>query len=82
MIYGSLASKKWRRAFLWIAAALGLGVAAPNLAFAHPRHHSGTTIAKKAKKVKYHCPMHPDVTSDKPGKCPKCGMELVPEKTK
>ncbi|MDR6922696.1 multicopper oxidase domain-containing protein [Chryseobacterium sp. 2987] len=25
----------------------------------------------------YTCPMHPEVTSDKPGKCPKCGMELV-----
>lgn len=25
----------------------------------------------------YTCPMHPDVTSDKPGKCPKCGMDLV-----
>ena len=25
----------------------------------------------------YHCPMHSDVTSDKPGKCPKCGMNLV-----
>lgn len=23
------------------------------------------------------CPMHPEVISDKPGKCPKCGMELV-----
>ena len=22
------------------------------------------------------CPMHPDVTSDKPGKCSKCGMDL------
>ncbi|MCY7291742.1 MAG: hypothetical protein LH615_06110 [Ferruginibacter sp.] len=21
--------------------------------------------------------MHPEVKSDKPGKCPKCGMELV-----
>ena len=29
---------------------------------------------------KYTCPMHPDVTSDKPGKCPKCGMNLVPAK--
>jgi len=27
--------------------------------------------------VVYTCPMHPEVTSDKPGKCPKCGMELV-----
>ena len=26
----------------------------------------------------YTCPMHPDVISDKPGKCPKCGMDLVP----
>lgn len=25
----------------------------------------------------YACPMHPDVKSDKPGKCPKCGMELT-----
>ena len=27
---------------------------------------------------KYTCPMHPEVISDKPGKCPKCGMNLVP----
>jgi len=26
---------------------------------------------------KYTCPMHPEVISDKPGKCPKCGMNLV-----
>ena len=25
----------------------------------------------------YTCPMHPEVTSDKPGKCSKCGMALV-----
>lgn len=29
----------------------------------------------------YTCPMHPEVTSDKPGTCPKCGMDLE-EKTK
>lgn len=28
-------------------------------------------------KVTYTCVMHPDVISDKPGKCPKCGMKLV-----
>jgi P-type Cu2+ transporter len=26
----------------------------------------------------YTCPMHPEVIKDAPGKCPKCGMELVP----
>jgi len=24
----------------------------------------------------YRCSMHPDVVADKPGKCPKCGMDL------
>lgn len=27
---------------------------------------------------KYHCPMHPEIISDKPGECPICGMDLVP----
>lgn len=27
---------------------------------------------------KYQCPMHPEVISDKPGTCPKCGMNLEP----
>ena len=25
----------------------------------------------------YTCPMHPEIVSDKPGRCPKCGMALV-----
>jgi len=25
----------------------------------------------------YTCPMHPEVQSNEPGKCPKCGMDLV-----
>src|SRR5438045_9678125 len=31
---------------------------------------------------KYTCPMHPEVVMDAPGKCPKCGMTLVPGKEK
>lgn len=27
--------------------------------------------------AKYTCPMHPEVISNQPGKCPKCGMDLV-----
>ena len=27
--------------------------------------------------VEYACPMHPEVTSDQPGRCPKCGMKLL-----
>ena len=29
----------------------------------------------------YTCPMHPDVVSEEPGKCPKCGMKLMPGPT-
>ena len=29
----------------------------------------------------YTCPMHPEIISDKPGKCPKCGMDLVQKKS-
>ena len=28
----------------------------------------------------YTCAMHPEVRSDKPGKCPKCGMTLIVKK--
>ncbi len=30
----------------------------------------------------YTCPMHPEVVQKEPGKCPKCGMELVMKKDK
>lgn len=45
-----------------------------------------TTNTKKTLKTKmemqkdtvfYTCTMHPEVKLDKPGKCPKCGMDLV-----
>ena len=32
--------------------------------------------------VVYTCPMHPEVVQERPGMCPECGMNLVPEKKK
>jgi Cu+-exporting ATPase len=31
------------------------------------------------KNIIYTCPMHPEIKSENPGSCPKCGMTLVPE---
>ena len=34
----------------------------------------------KMEQMQYSCPMHPEVTSKKPGKCSKCGMDLTKSK--
>jgi YHS domain-containing protein len=40
---------------------------------------TGPVTATPDQKVLYWtCRMHPDVKADQPGKCPKCGMTLVP----
>lgn len=52
----------------------------------HPSGHAGHTsvpIEVNLKKAasgfhKYTCPMHPQIVTDAPGKCPLCGMNLVP----
>jgi hypothetical protein len=38
---------------------------------------SAEVVPAAAEQAPYYCPMHPEVTSDQPGKCPKCGMDLV-----
>ena len=68
------------------AAALALIVAAAvayHLRSAAMNHDGRAALpapgaAKAPMKVMYHCPMHPDYISDRPGKCPICGMDLVP----
>ena len=37
-----------------------------------------TTKKPTAQRVTYSCPMHPEVTSKRRGRCPKCGMDLRP----
>lgn len=39
--------------------------------------NNSTSEKIEATTAVYTCPMHPEVKSDKPGKCPKCGMNLV-----
>ncbi len=47
-------------------------------AHAHPKGHTAAPAAVAGSPGRYTCPMHPEIVSDKPGNCPKCGMSLVP----
>jgi hypothetical protein len=51
----------------------------------HPPSVAAATYgaaSEQEKKQKYTCQMHPEVITDHPGNCPKCGMKLVRVKEK
>ncbi len=52
---------------------LSVFLAAQTFSFAQTE----TSKKPEQKRTIYTCSMHPEVVSDKEGKCPKCGMELV-----
>src|SRR5688500_14621755 len=41
------------------------------------QHHHHSTATSQ-----FTCPMHPEIVQDTPGKCPKCGMDLIPRESK
>ncbi len=50
----------------------------------HPQHspvengENGLDLGQEAGEI-YTCPMHPQIRRDEPGRCPICGMDLVPQ---
>jgi hypothetical protein len=62
------------------AGLLVLNVAAHTQETKSHKHTMDSTSVQYQKEIAtdvYVCPMHKDVRSDKPGKCPKCKMDLV-----
>jgi len=46
--------------------------------YLHKDHHHQVSPAVDAGVTIYTCPMHPEIQSNEPGNCPKCGMALEP----
>ena len=78
--FRGLGGKLWLKGFLLLLAGLFLGW----LFFHSPKavkdEHDHS--AEEAKKEIWTCSMHPQIKLDHPGKCPICGMTLIPVMSK
>lgn len=68
---------KSQRVARWVLATALLTPTLPHLTQAAEPSPKAPAAAKADQAPVYTCPMHPEVISDKPGRCPKCGMKLV-----
>lgn len=55
---------------------LGPSLSESDTVMAHPQAARVARAKTRAADLTYECPMHPEVTSKRRGKCPKCGMRL------
>lgn len=73
-IFDKFKSRRFILGLVIVVVLVGVGGAVIN-----NQRSGGQATEHAAKKIaKYHCPMHPTYTSDRPGDCPICGMKLVP----
>lgn len=56
------------------------GHAHDHAAHDHAAHEQDDAKPSDDKATRYTCSMHPEVVTNEPGKCPKCGMALIPKK--
>ena len=58
--------------------AIGAVAIAGGVRYTQAKTAAVTSAPDTSKKQLYRCPMHPQVVQDHPGRCPICGMNLVP----
>jgi len=62
---------------LILFAGLIISVSACNQSNQQNAKELADTISAGKNSIQYTCPMHPKIVKNKPGVCPKCGMDLV-----